>query len=103
MKNFKISKKPYTKSILKLGRFSEEKIFTQCDVFETTTGVIFFRFKQNHKKYLTDREIQCIAELESHKELLLEIFDNLEEDTLYNFDRIVLAKIREDKLKYLLE
>ncbi len=98
---FKISKKTYDSSILKAGRFVKEPIYTQYDVFDTHTGVIFFRFQESHKKYITDLQIQCAPEWEPVKELLPDILVNLKEDQIYEYGLINQVK-REFKLSELL-
>lgn len=71
--------------------------FTQYDIFDTESNLIFFRFQESHRDYLTDMQIQCTTEWEEYKELLPEIFLCLEELKDYDYS-ILLKAIREVKL-----
>lgn len=45
MNSFKIYKRPYETQVLKAGIYKPEIIFTQYDIYDTETNVIFFHFK----------------------------------------------------------
>lgn len=51
MNNFKIKKTPYKSPVLKAGIYKPEIIYTQYDVYDEETKVIFFRFQELHKSY----------------------------------------------------
>lgn len=97
MNNFKIKKTPYKSPVLKAGIYKPEIIYTQYDVYDEETKVIFFRFQELHKSYLKDKEIQCTPEWEPYKELLSILFVTLDENQSYNYGTI-LGTIREIKL-----
>ncbi len=99
---FKISKKTYDSSILKAGRFVKEPIYTQYQVWDWETGVIFFRFQQPHKKYLTDLQIQCTQQWDEYQELLPDVFVNLQEDHIYEYV-LLFQVIRDYKLNQLFD
>jgi len=101
MKGFRIKKSTHKSKVLVAGRYQDQPIFTQFDVYDQEGGLIFFRFKQNHKKYLHDREIQCTPEWEEVKEQLPDILEKLSETEEYNYN-ILLSVVREHKLNQLL-
>lgn len=101
MKGFRIKKSTHKSKVLVAGRYQDQPIFTQFDVYDQEGGLIFFRFKQNHKKYLLDREIQCTPEWEEVKEQLPDIITKLSETEEYNYN-ILLSVVREHKLNQLL-
>ncbi len=101
MNHFKIKKTPYKSPVLKAGIYKPEIIYTQYDVYDEETKVIFFRFQELHKSYLKDKAIQCTPEWEPYKELLTEILITLKEEISYNY-RTIMGPIREIKLNQIL-
>jgi hypothetical protein len=101
MSSFRIKKSTYKSKILIAGYYRDQPIFTQFDVYDQESGLIFFRFKQLHKKYLTDQEIQCTSEWDDVKEQLPDIITKLSEIEEYNYS-ILLSAVREHKLNQLL-
>lgn len=97
MKYFKINKSHY-----KSTGINPDTIWIQYDIYDIETGVIFFRFHENKRNYLIDKQIQCTPEWEPYKELLTHIFETLQEDIIYNYN-VVLGTIREIKLNQLLD
>ncbi len=101
MSSFRIQKGTYKSKTLIAGYYRDEAIFTQFDVYDQERGVVFFRFRQLHKKYLTDKEIQCAPEWEEVKEQLPDILEKLSETEEYSYN-VLYSVIREHKLKQLL-
>jgi hypothetical protein len=101
MNHFKIRKSPYKSPVLKAGKYVDQTIYTQYDVYDEKNGTIFFRFRELHKSYLTDKEIQCTPEWEPYKELLSILFITLDENQSYNY-RTIMGPIREIKLNQIL-
>lgn len=83
--------------MFKISKHLYQDVFTQYDIFDTESNVIFFRFQEPHRDYLTDMQIQCTPEWEEYKELLPEIFIDLEEHKDYDYS-ILSKAIREVKL-----
>ena len=101
MSKFRIQKRTHKSKKLIAGHYRDEPIFTQFDVYDQESDLIFFRFRQLHKKYLTDQEIQCTPEWEDVKEQLPDIINKLSETEEYNYN-ILLSAVREHKLNQLL-
>lgn len=101
MKGFRIKKSTHKSKVLVAGRYQDQPIFTQFDVYDQEGGLIFFRFIQPHKKYITDKQIQCTPEWEEVKEQLPDILEKLSETKEYNYN-ILLSVVREHKLNQLL-
>jgi hypothetical protein len=101
MKSFRIKKSTYKSKVLIAGRYQDQPIYTQFDVYDQESGEIFFRFQQLHKKYLTDKEIQCTPEWKEVKEQLPDIIEKLSETEEYSYN-ILLSAVREHKLNQLL-
>jgi hypothetical protein len=101
MSSFRIKKSTYKSKVLIAGRYQDQPIYTQFDVYNQESGVIFFRFRQLHKKYLTDKEIQCTPEWEEIKEQLPNVLEKLSETEEYSYN-VLYSVIREHKLKQLL-
>ncbi len=101
MSKFRIQKRTHKSKKLIAGHYRDEPIFTQFDVYDQESDLIFFRFRQLHKKYLTDQEIQCTPEWEEVKEQLPDILQKLSETEEYSYN-ILYSVIRENKLQQLL-
>ena len=99
--SFRIKKSTYKSKVLIAGRYVDQPIYTQFDVYDQESGVIFFRFQQLHKKYLTDKGIQCTPEWEEVKEQLPDILEKLSETEEYSYN-VLYSVIREHKLNQLL-
>jgi len=85
--------------MFKISKHLYQNVFTQYDIYDTKSNIIFFRFQEIMvlKKHITVMEIQCTPEWEEYKELLPEIFIGLEEHKDYDYS--ILSKvIREVKL-----
>lgn len=103
MTHFKILKDPYFIKIPKAGIYVDELIYIKYKIVDTDTGVLFFKFNDNKKKYLTDQNIECIPKLEPYKYLLVEIFRNLEESKNYSYDEVLTSFIRNHKINSIIE
>ena len=84
MRLFKVSKDNY-------------KFYTQYDIYDIESGLIFFRFESRHHYYTDIQCIQCSPEWEEYKELLANILKDLNTESTYECG-ILLRAVREAKL-----